>query len=318
MRTNMIEIRHLRHFQMLCRKGSFRGAAEVLRISQPTLSRSIQRMEELLDVKLLDRRRSGVVLTPYGEALLRHGERIVREVRQMSQELEFIHQKDWVELTIGAGPIPAETLIGPVLSSLTERFPTLNLELRVEGWSRLLRLLESGELHYLVEEIDATGLIHREGLEVHPLPAQPVVICCSPKHPLMARPEVTMADLLQYPLALPRNLPKPFWQRHFPMLVEGPMVAGRRFIRFDHFLAVKPAIQSGQVLALTPMLSVHRELVTGQLALLNVTDMEPIQAQYGIVSLKGRTAAPAAQQLLAAIEQQAKLVVREEPALYPC
>ncbi|ADN77613.1 transcriptional regulator, LysR family [Ferrimonas balearica DSM 9799] len=318
MRTNMIEIRHLRHFQMLCRKGSFRAAAELLRISQPTLTRSIQRMEELLEVKLLDRRRSGVVLTPYGEAVLRHGERIVRDVRQMSQELEFIHQKDWVELTIGAGPIPAETLIGPVLGSMTERFPTLNLELRVEGWERLLRLLESGELHYLVEEIEATGLAHREGLAVQPLPPQPVVFCCSPKHPLMARQEVTLADLLQYPLALPRNLPRPFWQRHFPMLTEGPMVAGRRFIRFDHFLAVKPAIQGGQVLALTPQLSVHRELVAGQLALLRVVDMEPIQAHYGILSLKGRTAPPAAQQLLAAIEQQAKVVVREEPELYPC
>ncbi|MBY5993075.1 LysR family transcriptional regulator [Ferrimonas balearica] len=318
MRTNMIEIRHLRHFQMLCRKGSFRGAAELLRISQPTLTRSIQRMEEILEVKLLDRRRSGVVLTPYGEAVLRHGERIVGDMRQLSQELEFIHQKDWVTLTLGASPIPAETLIGPVLGQLTDRYPTLNLELRVDHWERSLQQLKSGELHYLVEEIQATGLIHREELSIQPLPPQPVVICCSPKHPLRARARVWLADLLQYPLALPRNLPQGFWQQHFPALAQGSLVAGRRMVRFDHFLAVKPAIRDGQLLAMAPLSSVHQEVRAGQMALLTVADMEAISAHYGILSLKDRTAPPISRQLLAAIDAQAHAVVSEEAELYPC
>ncbi|SHI06342.1 LysR family transcriptional regulator [Ferrimonas marina] len=305
MRTSTMEIRHLRHFLMLCRKGSFSAAAEALHLSQPSLSRSIQRMEELLDAKLLDRQRSGVALTPYGESVLRHGERILRDVRQLSMELELMQSGDWSDIALGASPIPAQTLIGPIVGELTRQHPTLNLDLRVDGWRQNLALLEAGELNYFVDEVEATGLVKQDSLEVVPLAPIPAVICCNPQHPLLARPNLTMADLLQYPLALPRNLPNDFLEEHIPGLALGPMMAGRRVIRFDQFLTIKPALFDSHTLALTPLASVHEELTQGQLRILQVADLDEIPARYGVVSLKDRTQPPSAQSLVQAIVREA-------------
>ncbi|MBY6187207.1 LysR family transcriptional regulator [Marinobacter hydrocarbonoclasticus] len=309
MRTSTMEIRHLRHFLMLCRKGSFSAAAEALHLSQPSLSRSIQRMEELLEARLLDRQRSGVALTPYGESVLRHGERILRDVRQLSMELELMQSGDWSEIALGASPIPAQTLIGPVVGELTRQHPTLNLELRVDNWRRSLAWLEAGELNYFIDEVAATGLDRHEALEVVPLAPQPALMCCNPQHPLLARRDLHLSDLLQYPLALPRNLPDAFLEKHIPGLTLGPMVAGRRIVRFDQFLSVKPALFDSHMVALTPLASVHQELVEGKLGVLRVGDLDEIQATFGIVSLKGRTQPPASEKLVSAIVTEAQRIV---------
>ncbi|GAA4888354.1 LysR family transcriptional regulator [Ferrimonas pelagia] len=310
-----MEIRHLRHFLMLCRKGSFSAAAEALHLSQPSLSRSIQRMEELLDARLLDRQRSGVELTPYGESVLRHGERILRDVRQLSMELELMQTGDWSELALGASPIPAQTLIGPIIGELTRQHPTLNLDLRVDNWRGNLALLESGELNYFVDEVEATGLIKHEALSVVPLAPMPAVMCCNPQHPLLARGELTMSDLLQYPLALPRNLPNAFLEEHISGLSLGPMVAGRRVIRFDQFLTVKASLFDSHTVALTPLASVHRELMNGELRVLQISDLEEIPACFGIVALKGRTQPPSAEGLIQSIVAEADKIARSAASL---
>ncbi|WP_345317344.1 LysR family transcriptional regulator [Ferrimonas gelatinilytica] len=316
MRTSTMEIRHLKHFLMLCRKGSFSAAAEALHLSQPSLSRSIQRMEELLDAKLLDRQRGGVELTPYGESVLRHGERILRDVRQLSMELELMQSGEWSELALGASPIPAQTLIGPIIGELTRQHPTLNLELRVDHWRRSLSRLEAGELNYFIDEIVATGLDKHEALEITPLAPMPAVFCCHAQHPLLARPEVTVADLLQYPLALPHHLPPEFIEAHTHGLQLDPMVAGRRLIRFDQFLTVKAALYDSDLLALTPLASVHTELTSGALRVLQVSDLEPITAHYGVISLKGRIQPPAAERLTQELVQTAQKIVNSAVPLY--
>ncbi|WP_028115927.1 LysR family transcriptional regulator [Ferrimonas senticii] len=315
MRTNTMELRHLRHFQMLCRKGSFSAAAEALHLSQPSLSRSIQRMEELLEAPLLDRQQGAVSLTPYGESVLRHGERILRDVRQLGMELELMHSGDWSELAIGASAIPAQTLMGPVIGELTRRHPTLNLELRIDNWQRSLRRLLSGELNFMVDEVVGTGLIQRQDLQVTRLAAQPVLLCCNPQHPLLARAELKFHDLQQYPLALPRTMPDQFLEHHIPGLTLGSMVSGRRLIRFDQFVTVKPALFDSQLIALTPLSSVYDALNEGKLGILKVTDLEPIEANFGMVSLKGRTQPAAAQYVIEAMQRKAQRIVASASAL---
>ncbi|GAA5193346.1 LysR family transcriptional regulator [Ferrimonas gelatinilytica] len=273
-------------------------------------------MEELLDAKLLDRQRGGVELTPYGESVLRHGERILRDVRQLSMELELMQSGEWSELALGASPIPAQTLIGPIIGELTRQHPTLNLELRVDHWRRSLSRLEAGELNYFIDEIVATGLDKHEALEITPLAPMPAVFCCHAQHPLLARPEVTVADLLQYPLALPHHLPPEFIEAHTHGLQLDPMVAGRRLIRFDQFLTVKAALYDSDLLALTPLASVHTELTSGALRVLQVSDLEPITAHYGVISLKGRIQPPAAERLTQELVQTAQKIVNSAVPLY--
>lgn len=66
---NAIEVRQLRYFAAVVRTGSLRGAATKIGVSQPTLTRQIQQLEEALDVVLLVRRARGIQPTDAGRAL---------------------------------------------------------------------------------------------------------------------------------------------------------------------------------------------------------------------------------------------------------
>ena len=65
-----MELRHLKHFLVVAQLKHFHQAAIQLNLAQPSLSRSIQKMEDLLGVKLLERTSRTVNLTPFGEVVV--------------------------------------------------------------------------------------------------------------------------------------------------------------------------------------------------------------------------------------------------------
>lgn len=82
-----MDLRRLAHFLAAVKHGSLTLAAAELEISQPALSKSIKRFEEELGVRLLERGRFGVTLTPFGDALTTHGHIINAELRNAKQSL---------------------------------------------------------------------------------------------------------------------------------------------------------------------------------------------------------------------------------------
>lgn len=66
----MIEFKHLKNFQILAKERNFQKAAQKLNLAQPSLSRSIQRLEHLLGTELLLRGSQSTSLTPAGELVL--------------------------------------------------------------------------------------------------------------------------------------------------------------------------------------------------------------------------------------------------------
>ena len=82
-----MDIRSLRHFATLVRRGSFVSAAEELHITQPALSRSIRALEADVGQKLIVRHRNGCVPSPAGEMLLYDAEGILERAAMMRHNL---------------------------------------------------------------------------------------------------------------------------------------------------------------------------------------------------------------------------------------
>src|SRR6476646_10141635 len=79
----MITLRQLCYLDALAETLHFGEAAEACAVSQPALSMQIRELEEVLEVSLVERRKSGVELTEQGEEIVRRGRTILSSVRDL-------------------------------------------------------------------------------------------------------------------------------------------------------------------------------------------------------------------------------------------
>src|SRR5512135_1186590 len=113
----MIETRHLQHFAAVAEAGSFRKAARKLCLSQPALTKSIQRLEELLGEKLFDRGRT-VEMTPFGQLMQQQSGRVLAGLGDLAREAELFRGLEKGELRVGVGPFMAHSIVGPAVGRL--------------------------------------------------------------------------------------------------------------------------------------------------------------------------------------------------------
>jgi LysR family hydrogen peroxide-inducible transcriptional activator len=139
-------LRQLQYLKLLAQHGSFSRAAEAAHVTQPTLSAGVQELEKILGAPMVDRNRSGVILTAAGaEAVARAGailaqtEDLVQACRSAGQPLEG-------RLRLGVIPTVAPFLLPAALPILRDRFPKLRLFLREDMTHRLIADLKSGVL----------------------------------------------------------------------------------------------------------------------------------------------------------------------------
>jgi LysR family hydrogen peroxide-inducible transcriptional activator len=106
---------------------SFVGAAEKCFVTQPTLSMQIQKLEEMLNVKIFDRSKQPVIPTEIGSQIIEQA-RLVLQESQKIKEIISSQQQDIVgELRVGIIPTVAPYLLPQVIASMMEKFPDLKL-----------------------------------------------------------------------------------------------------------------------------------------------------------------------------------------------
>jgi DNA-binding transcriptional LysR family regulator len=119
----------LRLFATVVQTGSFSRATEVLRISQPAISKGVRDFELQIGCRLLDRTSKGVRPTREGQALLRHAEVLFAAERAAEEELLSLRSLDTGFLRIGASTTISTYMIAEYLGIFHERYPGIDLHL---------------------------------------------------------------------------------------------------------------------------------------------------------------------------------------------
>src|SRR5712675_2848378 len=118
-----LRLRDLFVFFTVVEYGSMAKAAAKLGVSAPSISQVIAALEHALGVRLLDRSPTGVVTTPYGEALLARGRAAFDELRLGIRDIEFIADPGVGELRIGCPESLAAGFLVPVLERFSRDHP---------------------------------------------------------------------------------------------------------------------------------------------------------------------------------------------------
>lgn len=158
--------RNLQNFLLVAENGSFTRASSMHGISQPALTKSIQKLEELYQVQLFDRVARGVILTDYGEALLRSAKAARNELDHVREELERMRIGSHARLRIGCGPLWAMTIVPEIVATLEGEFSDLRAEVTLEHRGALVKMLEERAIDVAVsgafEPLDSPTIGYRE------------------------------------------------------------------------------------------------------------------------------------------------------------
>jgi DNA-binding transcriptional LysR family regulator len=188
----MLQLRTLQHLVVLSRRLSYARAAEDLGISQSALSRSIQSLERQLGMRLFDRDRSGVSLTPEGQLVVERAGVLLADADEIEHQfLQSAHGKAG-RIRFGMAPMPARALLSAVLAERLRIAPDVTNEVVVRDVTALWSQLVSGEIEFFVSQ---SGLIPDSAqARIEPLGHFPLSLIVRPGHPLLrgdAVPEAT-------------------------------------------------------------------------------------------------------------------------------
>ncbi|HEV7319867.1 MAG TPA: LysR substrate-binding domain-containing protein [Ensifer sp.] len=161
----MLTLRQMRYFEALASARHFGKAAELVHVSQPALSAQIMEMESHLGVKLVERSRSGVLLTRKGEEVLARARAILVEVDLLEQSARTSSGTLEGRIRIGVIPTLAPYLVPRLVPHLRSIYPAIEIELKESVTSRLVGDLGDG----LLDAVIAALPIDTDGLATKPL-----------------------------------------------------------------------------------------------------------------------------------------------------
>jgi DNA-binding transcriptional LysR family regulator len=141
-----MQVQQLAYFAAVARTRHFTRAAELVGVSQPTLSKQIRVLENSLGSPLFVRNRGQIELTSAGEALLPHAQRILIDVESAQRSVDEVAGLRRGRVRLGATPSVCDGLLPDLLTGFHERHPDIDLEVQEAGSRVLTRELGQGRL----------------------------------------------------------------------------------------------------------------------------------------------------------------------------
>lgn len=191
-----MDLRQLKHFIALAEEGRFARAAERVHLSHAAFSRSIKALEDRLAVRLFDRTTTGARLTTAGQAVLVRARQLVFEDHCFERDVSLLRGGALGELNFGAGPIPAATLVPPLLAALRKDSPGAVLRMRSGNLASLLELLHAEAIDFFIADPRLMEADAR--LQTLPLVRMQGGLYCRRGHPLVHKSPVQREALERY------------------------------------------------------------------------------------------------------------------------
>jgi DNA-binding transcriptional LysR family regulator len=281
-----MEWQQLEYFQIVAQLEHFTRAAEQLSVSQPTLSRSIAKLEQELGVPLFDRQGRQVKLNRYGELFYRRTSRVLQEITEAKRDIQELQdpERGTVSLaflkTLGLSSVPN------LVKSFLEQHPRVNFQLFQNSTSLMLDQLEAGETDFCLSSVTES----RPGIEWLHLWTEDLYVHVPTNHKLADKEHISLRELAHERfVVLKRGYgSRTIFEAAFEQLGLTPNIA----FEGEESVSVLGFVRAGLGITLLPLVSGVDKSGLTQIA---ITD-PPCRRTIGIAWSYSRYLNPAAQQ----------------------
>lgn len=199
-----MQLHQLRYFVAVAEVRHFTQAADVVGITQPSLSKQIHALEADLGAPLFERVRGNIALTAAGEVLLPLARRILADVETATREVQELVGLRRGRVRLGATPSLATALAPPVLRRFRDAHPAVDLRVEEGGSQNLVRDLLRGDLDLALIIMPAHGA--DPGLHTEEILRESLVVASLDEVPgTSAAGELRVTDLRGQPLVMFRE-----------------------------------------------------------------------------------------------------------------
>ena len=183
----MFELYQLRHLLAIEEYGNLSRAAESLHLSQPALTRSIQRLEEELGVKIFSRSRNKIEFNEAGRLALNEARKVMDAANGMANIMQ-LYARSLSTVTVGSCAPAAIWELTPIL---TELFTDKTIASEMKPSEQLIEGLHTGRYTLIVTDAPVT----QPGVLCRHYVTETLYVSLPPSHPLAGQKQVACADL---------------------------------------------------------------------------------------------------------------------------
>lgn len=194
-------LKHVRIFIEIARRGSFRSAAQALHMSEPATSQAISQLESLLTVKLFDRTTRSVRLTQAGSAFLADAERLLEGFDHSIATLREFATSGRGRVSLACLSSAVYRILPPALAETKRRYPGMNVVLQDDNMRGILHSLDTGECDVAIVSEDVS---FKRGRFI-PLLTDAFQVVCPAGHALAGKRDVAGQELTSHELVLLRR-----------------------------------------------------------------------------------------------------------------
>lgn len=278
---------HVKALKVFCDvvgRRSFSRAADDNDISQSGASQMVHQLEERLGVKLIDRSKRPLVLTPEGEVYYEGCRRLVQRFYALEEDVRTMHQE--LAGRVGVASIYSVGLshMSRCVQEFMSRYPKANVRLQYQHPDQVLQLVEQDQVDLgLISYAQSSRTI-----KAIPWREEPMVLVCDPMHPFAGREVIGLEELhgiemvgFDENLRIRREIDRALSARHAEVKI---------VMAFDNIETIKRAIEIGTGVSLLPAPTVEREIEAGSLVAIR---LHPVEGQamvrpIGIIHRSGK------------------------------
>jgi DNA-binding transcriptional LysR family regulator len=287
-----MQIQQLHHFLAAVTYGALGRAAEFCNITQPAITRSIQRLESTLGMQLLERTGRGVVPTEAGKVLAEYARQLTRDTRLVRQRMADVSGQALAHVRIGVSANFDHGGLALALRDLLRKYPDRRVKMVQDLHSALFERLAAGELDMVVT-LEPTYIDSGE-FDVQHLLEVAGALFAGPKHPLRKRRKVSLADLAKYKwVALGPGDEGYLASRFGPYDLRAPDIP----VLTDSPQLMKDLLTVTSMIGLAPRRTYCAEVALGELVTLD-SELDPMSADGVVVRRKNAGRSPQLDQFI--------------------
>lgn len=291
-----MQVETLKVFCDLVESGSFSQSAVRNFITQSAVSQQIRALESRFNTPLLVRQGRAVYPTEAGRVLYEGAREILDRFERVDLRLRSMGEETTGTVRIATIYSVGLYEMSMVIKTFLKTYPKVKLHVEYSRANRVYEACLKGDVDIGI----VTYPKARRGILVMPLPADTLILICSPQHPFARARQIDVRKLNgQNFVAFERDIPS---RRAIDQILRAHKVEVRIVMELDNIETIKRSVEIGAGVSIVPQFSVQREVQTGALAEVRFT-RQTFLRPLGVIVKRSRSLTLAAQKLIELLQR---------------